>query len=366
MQVYAQNVNEVLCASRAESCRLECHTSISAEEIMEKSEWTVANLLQLSGGYWSACALHAGVRLDVFTSLHDATLAAEEVASACHCDPRAMEMLLNALASIGLVNKHAHGYSNSGFSAQYLVKKSPGYLGHIIRHHHHLMAGWATLHESVQSGMPLRDRIAHSDEAAERESFLMGMYNLASQLAPSIVAAIDLSGCQRLLDCGGGPGTYAIHFCQQNPGLFAVVYDLPSTRSFAVETINRYNLNSRISFVAGDYHKDAVPDGFDVAWLSHILHADGPEGCKTILRKAAASLQPGGRLLIQEFILNDVKDGPVFPALFSLNMLLATASGQAYSEGELREMMRQAGLTGVRRLPLDLPNGAGIMEGTMI
>ena len=71
----------------------------------------------------------------------------------------------------------------------------------------------------------------------------MGMFNLASLLAPRIAQAIDLSGCRRLLDLGGGPGTYAIHFCLANPGLSAVVYDLPTTRSFAEETIARFDLS---------------------------------------------------------------------------------------------------------------------------
>ena len=330
---------------------------------MENSDWTIPGLLQLSGGYWATCALHAGVRLDVFTPLNGVTLSAEEVASACQCDPRAMEMLLNALVSIGLIDKNGTGYSDTGFSAQYLVRTSPGYLGHIIRHHHHLMAGWAVLHESIKSGNPVRDRISHGDDKDERESFLMGMYNLASQLAPVVAAAIDLNGCQRLLDFGGGPGTYAIHFCRQNPELSAVVYDLPSTRSFAEDTIARYGLSERISFVAGNYHLDQVPETFDAAWLSHILHAEGIEGCKTVLRKAVNALKPGGMLLVQEFILNDAKDGPLFPALFSLNMLLGTSSGQSYSESELRGMMEEAGLTDIRRIPLELPNGAGVMTG---
>jgi len=332
---------------------------------MGSSDWTIPDLLQLSGGYWSTCALHAGVRLDVFTPLNGITLSAEEVASACQCDPRAMEMLLNALASINLIDKKMNGYSATDFSAQYLVKSSPGYLGHIIRHHHHLMAGWAVLHESIKSGNPVRDRISHGDDKAERESFLMGMYNLASQLAPAVAAAIDLKGRQRLLDFGGGPGTYAIHFCRQNPDLAAVVYDLPLTRSFAEDTIARYGLSDRISFAAGNYHLDQVQETFDVAWLSHILHAEGVDGCKTVLRKAVNSLKPGGMLLVQEFILNDVKDGPLFPALFSLNMLLGTSSGQSYSEGELREMMEGVGLTDIKRIPLELPNGAGVMTGVI-
>jgi hypothetical protein len=84
-----------------------------------------------------------------------------------------------------------------------------------------------------------------------------------------------------------------------------------------------------------------------------------------ILKKTVAALEPGGLLLVQEFILDDTRDRPLFPALFSLNMLLGTPDGQAYAEGELRAMLAAAGLRDVRRLPLELPNGAGVMAGTV-
>jgi hypothetical protein len=189
------------------------------------------------------------------------------------------------------------------------------------------------------------------------------MFNLACLLAPGIAQTIDLTGRKRLLDLGGGPGTYAIHFCLAYPGLSAVIYDLPTTRSFAESTVSRFDLSSRIAFSAGDYHVDPVPAGFDVAWLSHILHADSPNACTALLHKAVASLEPGGILMVQEFILNDHKDGPLFPALFSLNMLLGTESGQSYSERELAAMMAAAGLSDVHRLEMELPNGAGVMSG---
>jgi SAM-dependent methyltransferase len=192
------------------------------------------------------------------------------------------------------------------------------------------------------------------------------MFNLANQLAPRIAPAMDLGRRRRLLDLGGGPGTYAIHFCRHNPALSAVVYDLPTTRTFAESTIARFELTDRVTFMAGNYHLEPVPEGFDVAWLSHILHSDGPQGCATILRKAVAALEPGGILLVQEFILNDAKDGPLFPALFSLNMLLGTPTGQSYAEGELATMLAAAGLAEIRRLPVELPNGAGIMVGRKV
>lgn len=330
---------------------------------MEKIKWSIPDLLQLSGGYWSACALHAGVRLDVFTILAGTALGAAEVAKACDSDERGMETLLNALSSLGLLDKNQGSYKATQFAVDYLSKNSPTYMGHIIMHHHHLMPGWARLHEAVQSGAPVRSNVSSADDAGVRESFLMGMFNLASQLAPRIASETDLSGCRTLLDLGGGPGTYAVHFCLNNPELFAVVFDLPTTRGFAEGVVGRFNLSDRVKFVGGDYHADPLPTGFDAVWLSHILHAEGSERCAALLSKAVASVKEGGMLMVQEFILNDTKDGPQFPALFSLNMLLGTEAGRSYSGRELAGLMGAAGLSDVRRLPVELPNGAGIMEG---
>jgi SAM-dependent methyltransferase len=330
---------------------------------METTVWTIPDLLQLSGGYWSTCALHAGVKLDLFSVLDGTARTAAEVAQMRRTNPRATGMLLDALSALGFLEKRGNTYVATLFAATNLSKTSSGYMGHIIMHHHHLMSGWARLHETVTTGVPIREGVSHGDDETVRESFLMGMFNLASQLAPRIAQTIDLCGRYRLLDLGGGPGTYAIHFCLANPELSAVVYDLPTTRIFAEDTIARFNLSPRIAFTPGDFHVDPVPAGFDAAWLSHVLHANGPEACTALLGKAVAALNPGGILMLQEFILDDTKDGPPFPALFSLNMLLGTEDGQSYSQLELTSMMTEAGLSEVTRLALELPNGAGVMTG---
>ncbi|MDD2273001.1 MAG: methyltransferase [Desulfuromonadaceae bacterium] len=332
---------------------------------MEQSDWNPAALLQLSGGYWSTCALHAGVKLGVFTTLAEGEMSAGELAGKIGADVRGAAMLLNALAALALLEKNGDMYRLTPFAAAYLNRTSPHYLGHIIMHHYHLMSGWAHLDEAVASGGALRERMSGGSDPAIRESFLLGMFNLAMLTAPKIVPEINLEGRRRLLDLGGGPGTYAIHFCRHNPGLNAVVYDLPTTRAFAEQTIDSFGLGSRISFSDGDFLHKGIEGRFDVAWLSHILHGEGPEGCAVILRKAMAALEPGGMILVQEFILNDTLDGPLFPALFSLNMLLGTSAGQAYSEGDLMDMLAAAGAGNLRRLPLVLPNGAGVIVGSV-
>jgi len=330
----------------------------------KEKNWTPGSILELSGYYWRTCTLHAAVQLDLFTVLDDGGQTAATVAEKCGTDTDATARLLNALAAMDLIIKEQDIYRNTPEARQFLSSRSERYLGYMIRHHFQLVESWNRLDAAVQTGRPVRTRASAADEEW-RENFLMGMFNNAMILAPRVVSRLDLEGKQHLLDLGGGPGTYAIHFCRQYPRLNAVVFDLPTTRPFAEKTIDRFGLADRIRFEAGDFLEDPLGDGYDVAWLSHILHGEGPEDCRRIVKKTAAALQPGGTLLIHEFILENDLARPLFPALFSLNMLLGTNQGRAYSEDQLREMLIAAGGRDIRRIRFDSPNDSSVLAATI-
>jgi hypothetical protein len=323
-------------------------------------EWNVGSLLEVSGGYWQTCTLHAGVKLGVFSILESGDGTVENIVGRLGSVVRGTAMLLDALAAMELVVKTGDRYVNSPFSKAFLVKESPQYIGYIVMHHHHLVEAWARLDQAVVSGRPSREK-RHSNE--ERESFLMGMFNLAMGIAPRVSSLIDLKGRRHLLDLGGGPGTYAVHFCIANPDLSATVADLPTSRPFAERTISRFGLTDRITFVPCNYLEDDIPGSYDVVWLSHVLHGDGPDECQMIIHRAVSALAPGGAMMIHDFILDDTFDGPLFPALFSLNMLVNTEKGRSYSDGQIREMMATAGLSQIKRLPFEGPNASGILSG---
>ena len=329
---------------------------------MNTEEWNPGKLLEISGHYWMSCALQAGVKLDIFTIIGNRPLSGQEIAQKLDGDPRGVIMLLNALAAMNLLIKKEGVYSNTPAAYSFLAQESPQYIGHIIKHHHHLMESWVQLAKGVKTGKPVRTRTAFSNEEW-RESFLMGMFNMAMLVGPRIAEAIDLGQRRHLLDLGGGPGTYAIHFCLKNPNLKATVYDLATTRPFAEKTITRFGLSERIDFQAGDYDEEEIRGSFDVVWLSQILHAEGPETAQKIIQKAVSVLEPGGLILIHEFLLNREMDGPLFPALFSLNMLLGTDHGQSYSEPQIIEMLARAGAREIRRRPLQTPNDSGVIQG---
>lgn len=326
--------------------------------------WTPSALIQASGSYWESCALHAAVHLDLFSLLADSDMDIQMLAGKLGCPTRGLEMLITAMCSLNLLRRQGDLCRLTPFSRQYLCRRSPDYLGHILEHHRHLVPSWAHLDEAVLTAAPVRNRSSSETASVEeRKSFLMGMYNMANMQAEQCVPHIDLTGRTKLLDVGGGTGAYAIHFCRHNPDLSATVFDLPTSQPFATQVIAQSGMKERIAFQAGDFTRDPLPNGFDVAWLSQILHGAGTEESSRIVTKATQALVPGGVLLIQEFIVDNDRNGPAFPALFGLNMLVGTAEGQSFTEGELEHFMLEAGLINIHRLPLELPQGCGIMAG---
>ncbi len=331
---------------------------------MDRQEWNPGKLLELSGYYWKTCTLHAGVKLDVFTTIAEGQVTAQAVAQKSGADERGMAMLLNALTAMEFLVKTGDNYAVVPSAEKLLSKTSPQYIGYMIMHHHHLVESWSQLDQAVMTGKAVRTRPSFDDET-RRESFLMGMFNMAMGIAPGLTKQISLSGRRRLLDLGGGPGTYAIHFCLNNPDLKATVYDLPGTRPFAEKTVEKFAVKDRVVFADGNYLDDPIEGKYDAVWMSHILHGEGPGDCQKIIFKAVRAMEPGGMIMVHDFLLKDTLDGPLFPTIFSLNMLLGTPYGQAYSEKQVSDMLTEAGVKDIKRLDFKGPNDSGVIIGTV-
>jgi SAM-dependent methyltransferase len=330
---------------------------------MTQDQWHPGRLLEVSGSYWHTCALHAGVKLGIFTAIGGDALGAPALADKLGTDGDGTTRLLDALTAMALLSKKNGQYQNTPASRTYLSKDSDQYIGYMILHHHHLMESWSQLDTAVTSGGPIADQHPISEED-RLENFLMGMFNSASLIAPGLVKEFDLSGRQHLLDLGGGPGTYAIHFCRQNPELKATVFDLPTTRPFAEKTIARFDLTDRIDFLPGNYLAEDISGRYDVIWMSHILHSESAGVVQGLINKVVTVLKPGGVIMIHDFFLDETMDGPLFPALFSLNMLVRTKSGRSYSEKEVMGMLVEAGLKKEERHPFRGPTESGVISAT--
>ena len=164
---------------------------------MNHQPWTRERLLQTSGSFWTACALHAGVKLEVFTAIGRVELTGDQVAGKIGAEPRATKRLVNALAALGLLIKNGQSYAVAEEVRPFLIKSERMFIGHMIDHHHHLVESWAKLPQAVKTGRPVRARSVF-DDPERLEAFLMGMFTLGMGIAPGLAkksTSRDGNGC---------------------------------------------------------------------------------------------------------------------------------------------------------------------------
>jgi SAM-dependent methyltransferase len=183
---------------------------------------------------------------------------------------------------------------------------------------------------------------AMEEEAAARR-LTLALAGRARNVAPVLAERLGLEDAGVLLDVGGGTGLYSVACLQRNPRLRAVVWDRPEVLKVAAELAAAHGVGDRLECRPGDMFADPVPAA-DVVLLSNVLHDWDVPQCRELLRRCAAVLPPGGRLLIHDVFLDDALDGPLPVALYSAALFCLT-EGRAYSAAEYRSWLAEAGLT---------------------
>lgn len=311
-------------------------------------------------GFQESRAVLTALELDVFTAIGEGA-AAVEVAARLHTDPRATEMLLNALASLRLLVKREGVFHNSLASARYFTARSRDNARPALLHTAHLWQRWSTLTDCVRAGTAVnRDEIAgRADDWTE--AFIAAMHRNASERAPLVVRAVGAQTVRRVLDVGGGSGAYSIAFARANSGLRADILDLTAVEPIARRHIQEAGVADRVRVRIGDLRSGLLGEGYDLVFASAICHMLNPEENLDLLRRCREALVPGGRVVIQDFILEPDKTAPRFAALFALNMLVGTDGGSSYSETEYAGWLDAAGFHEIRRVRL--PGITGLMIG---
>jgi len=319
-------------------------------------------LAQTIRGFQESRAILTAIELDAFTAAGEGATAAA-AAARMHTDERATEMLLNAMAALGLLEKRDGVFHHTAVSARYLAAGSPDDARGAMMHLAHLWPRWSTLTDCVRAGTSVARSAPRAGQDAWTEPFIAAMHRNARERAPHVVGAVGATGVRRMLDVGGGSGAYSIAFALANPELKADVLDRPEVLGIAQRHIGQAGLADRVTTRPGDLRGDDLGSGYDLVLVSAICHMLGPAENQDLLRRCREALAPGGRLVIQDFILEEDKTTPKMAALFSLNMLVGTEGGASYNESEYAGWMREAGFGEVKRIRL--PGPSGLMIGRM-
>ncbi len=324
-----------------------------------------ALLMRLALAYRSSMVLFAASELDVFTPLANGGMSAEDIARACGAQPEPTRMLLDACAAEGLLTRTGELFSNTPLADAYLVNGRPAYIAHGLKFAEDLYPAWGRLADTVRTGRPAMPQgTMLGEDKAKTRAFVYAMHERARGISAVLPHNADFSGRRRLLDVGGGPGTYSIALVRQTPGLTSTVLDLPGVLEVTREIVAEHGAADRIELRSGDYQSAPFGSGYDAALLSGIMHRETPATCRLLLRKAFDAMEPGGMAVVSDvFFDNDDKNSPPFATYFALNMMLMAEHGSAHAKTEMAAWMTEAGFAQVEVRDLPPPNPHSLVVG---
>mgnify|MGYP003730499901 CR=1 FL=1 len=306
-------------------------------------------LLADARGFMKSRVILTAAELDLFTLLDERARNAADLAKDKGLDPRATTRLLDCLVTLGLLGKEGGVYSPTEDGAFFSSRHSESMLPMVL-HLSRLWNTWSDLTELVRVGGHGERESGLQTGEWDWKSFVGAMHVVGRELSRSIAADYDLSRFKCLLDIGGASGTYTIAFLKRNPDMTAVLYDLENVIPMARERIAEEGIESRVRFVAGDFYRDPLPGGCDLALLSAIIHQNSPEENLDLYRKVFDALEPGGTILIRDHIMEESRTSPPAGAMFALNMLVNTRGGDTYTFAEVSEGLLRAGFREVKQV----------------
>ena len=312
---------------------------------MERKE----DVMTIARAFMRSRIILTAAELDLFTVIEEGCTTAKKIAGKLGLDKRALARVLDCLVTFDILDKKGDAYSLAESGASYSSKHPASSLPMLL-HMSRLWDGWSDLTQIVKHGAEAEQHAPVPMDPESRRAFIGAMHVIGRTLSEDIAGSLDLGGFKKLLDIGGGSGTYTAAFLKEKAGLRAVLFDLPDVIPMARERLSAEGFGDRFELVAGDFYADELPRGCDLALLSAIIHQNGPEQNLELYRKIFRALEPGGMLLIRDHIMDDSRTQPPEGALFAINMLVNTRHGDTYSLAEVKDDLLKAGFSEIRML----------------
>ena len=306
-------------------------------------------LKELAEGYMSSRIFLTALELNVFETIKNQAVPVDQIAQKLGTDSIAMEVMLNALVSMGILKKKNNLFVNIEDIAQLLIPSSPNYCGGIFHNYLNMWDAWSDLTTIVRTGN-ISDRV-------RTNSMRLGLYTVfkhrAEEYAPRLIRLIDCHNAKTMLDLGGGPGSYSIAFTKYYLHLKSILFDKdPHALQIANEEIRKHHLQDRIILKRGDFFSDDLGSGFDLVLLSSIICLLGKKEVLLLFNKLKKVLNENGRIIIWDVIIDESKTKPASAAIFAVHMLINISSGHLYSPSEVTKMLVLAGFEDIYQIPL--------------
>jgi precorrin-6B methylase 2 len=306
-----------------------------------------------------AYALKAAVDLDIFTTIGRGSHTSSEIAKTCHASERGVRILCDAMTALGFLTKSGKKYSLTQDSAVFLDKNSPAYMGKAFAFLFHpaQVGNFQRMTEAARRGGATEQESALAPEDPIWLEFARGMVPFVTPAAEAIAGLLQNELASRpavkILDIAASHGLFGLTVAKRLKQAHIYALDWPNVLEIARENAKAQGMADRYHLLPGSAFDVNYGTGYDAVLITNLLHHFEPAENEKLLKKAHAAMNPGGQVILLEFVPNDDRVSPPVPALFSLTMLSNTPKGDAYTFAEFTAMFRNAGFETPRLVSLD-------------
>ena len=302
-------------------------------------------------------AVAVAIDLGIFDSLHERADSPSGLAARRNFDQRGLNALLPMLRHMGYLLHHDGLYSLNELATHYMTKDSPFYWGGLFTRVGKTLGPYKLLLETINMERASAEKNRPADgwesghvdmEMARPVTAFMHSHSVTA--ANGMTRTFDFSQTKRMLDIGGGSGCFSIALAQSREDVHCTVMELPTICEIAGEYIQQAGVENRVDTLVVDMFRDKWPAGYDTHFFSNIFHDWSYQTCLDIARSSFSALQPGGRILLHEMLLDDQGTAPSHAVVFSLLMAMGT-KGQQFTFPQLKDLLTEAGFTDIAWQP---------------
>ena len=303
------------------------------------AEVTPDAIMQLGTAFWASKTLLSAVELGVFSELAQAgALDGEELRKRLSLHKRSATDFFDALVALGMLEREDGRYANTPATDLFLDRAKPSYAGGMLEMANARLYGfWGSLTEGLRTGVPQNEAKGGGDffealyaDPARLAQFARAMSAISTGAGQAIAAKFPWRDHNSVIDIGCAEGAVPVQIALAHEHITGGGFDLPAIEPIFDGYVAGFGLGERLSFTAGDFFADPLPEA-DVLVMGHILHDWDLDEKRLLLQKAHDVLPDGGALIVYEAIIDDERRSNTFGLLMSLNMLIETPGGFDYT-----------------------------------
>jgi ubiquinone/menaquinone biosynthesis C-methylase UbiE len=309
--------------------------------------------MRLAAGFMAAKHLFTANELGLFEALADDPATLDALAARTGLTTRTARISADAMVALGLIERDGDAYRNSALAATFLSGSGPADLRPFLRFWDRISyPTWIGLADALGKGQV--NEIVDMD--AETQGIASaGIEAVLAGPAAALANTVKFADRQRLLDVGGGTGSWSIAVIRQYPHMTATVVELPTVADIARRRIAEAGLAARIDVVSGDALDAPLPAGHDVCLVANLIHYFAPEENQQLLRRVRGAVETGARLLLADFWTNPTHTEPLMAALMAGEFAVHVRHGDVYSVSEAHQWLEATGWQLAEHLPLAGP-----------